>query len=57
MTWVVPAELEEIVYAAARDVVGEPALKSSTLSVAVVDRSKRYTSERDKLAAQGDRGW
>ncbi len=51
MTWVVPAELEEVVYAAARDVVGEPALKSPALTAAIVDRSKRYTSDRERLSA------
>ena len=51
MTWVVPTELEDIVYAAAASVVGEAAIKSSAVTAAIVDRSKRYTSERDRLAA------
>jgi ribosomal protein RSM22 (predicted rRNA methylase) len=55
MTWVVPAELEEVVLAAARDVVGDAALAPATLARSVVDRSKRYTSERDRLAAPTDR--
>jgi precorrin-6B methylase 2 len=55
MTWVVPTELEDIVYAAARDVVGQPALESPALRAAIVDRSKRYTSERDKLAVPANK--
>jgi len=55
MTWVVPVELEEAVYAAARDVVGEAPLATSALTAAIIDRSKRYTSERERLAAPSDR--
>lgn len=51
MTWVVPAELEEVVYAAAQNVVGEAPLATSALTAAIIDRSKRYTSDRDRLGA------
>ncbi len=55
MTWVVPQDLEEAVYAAARDVVGDAPLATAALTRAIVDRSKRYTSERDKLSAPSDK--
>jgi len=54
MTWVVPAELEEIVYAAARDVVGDEPLATAALTRAIIDRSRRYTSDRDRIAAPVD---
>lgn len=49
--WEVPDAIEEALWAAARrllpaDVVGGPAL-----TAAVVDRSRRYTSERERLAS------
>lgn len=53
MTWVVPAELEEVVYAAATGVVGE--ISAADLAAAIVDRSKRYTSDRDRLSAPADK--
>jgi ribosomal protein RSM22 (predicted rRNA methylase) len=55
MTWVVPAELEDAVYQAARDVVGDAALATPALTKAIIDRSKRYTSDRDRLATPPDR--
>lgn len=55
MTWVVPVELEEAVYAAARDVVGDAPLATAALTRAIVDRSKRYTSDRDALSTPVDR--
>jgi precorrin-6B methylase 2 len=54
MTWIVPVELEQAVYAAAREVVGDAPLATSALTKAIVDRSKRYTSERDRLAKPSD---
>ncbi|MCB9559235.1 MAG: hypothetical protein H6709_22600 [Kofleriaceae bacterium] len=53
MTWTVPAEVEDALWAATRrhlpaDVVGGPGL-----TAAVVDRSRRYTSDRDRLATPG----
>ena len=51
MTWVVPAALEDAVHAAAREVVGDAALATGALTRAIIDRSKRYTSDRDRLAA------
>lgn len=55
MTWVVPAELEQAVYAATRDVVGDAPLATAALTRAIVDRSKRYTSDRDKLSSPTDK--
>jgi ribosomal protein RSM22 (predicted rRNA methylase) len=55
MTWVVSAELEDVVYAAARDVVGDAPLASPALTAAIIDRSKRYTSDRDRLAAPSNK--
>lgn len=54
MTWVVPPDLEDAVYAAARTVVGDDALATPALMRAIVDRSKRYTSEREALARPAD---
>jgi precorrin-6B methylase 2 len=54
MTWVVPAELEAAVYGAAREVLGDAPLATAALTRAIVDRSKRYTSERDRLATPSD---
>jgi hypothetical protein len=50
---IVPPELEDAVRTAARDVLGEPALATPALTKAIVDRSKRYTSERERLSAKG----
>jgi ribosomal protein RSM22 (predicted rRNA methylase) len=55
MTWVVPAELEDVVLDAARAVVGDAALATGPLTRAIIDRSKRYTSDRTKLASPADR--
>src|SRR5216110_76318 len=55
MTWVVPAELEDAVYAATRDVIGDEPLAAGALNRAVIDRSKRYTSDREHLAKPADR--
>jgi ribosomal protein RSM22 (predicted rRNA methylase) len=51
MTWKVPVALEEAVRAAATAVVGAGPLGDAALATAVVDRSRRYTSEREALAA------
>ena len=51
----IPHELEDAVRTAARDIVGDAPLATSALTRAVVDRSKRYTSERDRLSAPTDR--
>ena len=48
----VPRELEDAIYAATRGVVGEATLATGPLTRAIVDRSRRYTSERDKLSAK-----
>jgi precorrin-6B methylase 2 len=50
MVWVVPEEIEEVVRAAARAVLGEAALATAALTRAILDRSRRYTSERDRPA-------
>lgn len=55
MIWVVPIELEEAVYAATRDVIGDEPLATSALTRAIVDRSKRYTSDRAALDTPVDR--
>lgn len=55
MNWVVPTDLEHAVYAATRDVVGDAPLATAALTRAIVDRSKRYTSERDKLSTPTDK--
>jgi precorrin-6B methylase 2 len=51
MAWIVPAELEEVVHAAARAALGDAPLTTAALTRAIVDRSRRYTSERDRPAA------
>jgi precorrin-6B methylase 2 len=51
MRWIVPDELEAAVHAAARTVLGETPLATAPLVQAIVDRSRRYTSERDRPAA------
>src|SRR5262249_2649947 len=51
MAWIVPDELEDVVHAATRATLGEAPLATSALIKAVVDRSRRYTSERDRPAA------
>jgi precorrin-6B methylase 2 len=48
MAWVVPAELEEVVQGATRTVLGDAPLATSALVRAIIDRSRRYTSERDR---------
>jgi ribosomal protein RSM22 (predicted rRNA methylase) len=55
MTWIVPIELEQAVLAAAREVVGDAPLAASALHRAVIDRSERYTSDRERLARPIDR--
>ena len=55
MIWVVPIELEHAVLAAARAVLGDAPLAAAALHRAIVDRSERYTSERDRLAKPADR--
>src|SRR5438067_7458894 len=54
MTWVVPVELEDAVRAAAREIVGDAALADGPLARAITDRSRRYTSERERLAKPAD---
>src|SRR4051812_2339070 len=49
----VPVELENVVLAAARAVLGDT-LATGALAKAIVDRSQRYTSDRDRLAAPRD---
>ncbi|CAN5709095.1 hypothetical protein BH11MYX1_BH11MYX1_57230 [soil metagenome] len=53
--WVVPSELEDAVLAATRAVLGDGPLAPARLHAAVIDRSERYTSDRDKLAKPADR--
>jgi hypothetical protein len=51
MAWVVPAELEDIVHAVVREALGDAPLATPALTRAIIDRSKRYTRERDRPAA------
>jgi ribosomal protein RSM22 (predicted rRNA methylase) len=51
MAWTVPAALEDAVHAAARAALGESALTTAALIRAIVDRSRRYTTERDRPPA------
>jgi ribosomal protein RSM22 (predicted rRNA methylase) len=48
----VPRELEDAVYAATASIVGDAALATAPLTRAIVDRSKRYTSDRDRLSGK-----
>ena len=50
----VPQALEDAAWDAARAELGDAPLADAALARAVVDRSARYTSERDKLAAPSD---
>ena len=54
-TWIVPIELEQAVLVAAREVLGDAPLAASALHRAVIDRSERYTSDRERLARPPDR--
>jgi hypothetical protein len=51
MVWIVPDELEDVVRAATRAALGEAPLATAALTRAIIDRSLRYTSERDRPAA------
>src|SRR5262245_34339219 len=51
MAWIVPDELEEVVHAAARAALGDGPLATAALTRAIIDRSLRYTSDRDRPAA------
>ncbi|HEY5936317.1 MAG TPA: small ribosomal subunit Rsm22 family protein [Kofleriaceae bacterium] len=51
----VPVGLEQAIHDATRAVVGEAALATGPLVRAIVDRSRRYTSERAELARPADR--
>ena len=51
MAWIVPADLEDVVHAAARAAVGDAPLATAALTRSIIDRSRRYTSERDRPAA------
>ncbi len=52
---IVPVALEDAVRDATRVALGEAVLGASSLRAAVEDRSRRYTSERDRLAAPKDK--
>src|SRR5882724_10837024 len=51
MAWIVPDDLEDVVRDAARAALGDAPLATSALTAAIIDRSRRYTSERDRPAA------
>jgi ribosomal protein RSM22 (predicted rRNA methylase) len=54
MMYVVPPALEAALHAAARAELGAAPLAPAALHRAIVDRSRRYTSDRDRLAAATD---
>jgi ribosomal protein RSM22 (predicted rRNA methylase) len=47
--------LEDAVLAATREVIGDAPLQTAPLTRAIIDRSRRYTSERDRLSQPADR--
>lgn len=51
MVWIVPSEVEEAIHAATRAALGDAPLATAPLTRAIVDRSRRYTSERDRPAS------
>lgn len=51
MAWIVPDDLEDALWLAARTVVGDASLAPRALHQAILDRSRRYTSDRDQLSA------
>jgi ribosomal protein RSM22 (predicted rRNA methylase) len=50
MTWSVPAAIEDALWEAARRQLPPELIGGAGLTAAVVDRSRRYTSDRDRLA-------
>jgi precorrin-6B methylase 2 len=50
----VPIELEAAIRDALRAVLGDAVLATGALTKAIVDRSQRYTSDRDRLSAPRD---
>jgi ribosomal protein RSM22 (predicted rRNA methylase) len=52
--WIVPREIEEAVRGAAERELGQAVTSGAALTRAVVDRSRRYTSERERLAEAAD---
>jgi SAM-dependent methyltransferase len=50
VAWIVPTEVEEVIHAATRAALGDAPLATAPLTRAIVDRSRRYTSERDRSA-------
>jgi hypothetical protein len=52
VAWIVPRALEDAVYAAAREVLGD-VLGIAALTRAITLRSERYTSDREHLATTG----
>jgi ribosomal protein RSM22 (predicted rRNA methylase) len=52
---VVPPAVEDALYTAARNKLGDATLATAALTKAIVDRSERYTSDRDRLSAPRDR--
>lgn len=54
MIWDVPIDIEDAVLAAAREVIGEAALTTKALVPAILDRSARYTTDRNRLSNASD---
>ena len=55
MSWTVPPAIEDALYTAAAMRLTAATLRPSALHAAIVDRSKRYTSDRDALSAPSNR--
>jgi ribosomal protein RSM22 (predicted rRNA methylase) len=51
VVWIVPDELEDVVRAATRAALGDAPLATAALTAAILDRSRRYTSERGRPPA------
>jgi len=54
MTWSCPASIEDALWAAAAEVLGDPPLAPRRLREAIIERSRLYTSERELLAQPSD---
>ena len=54
MTFSIPTEVEDVLHAATASALPAALLMPAALTAAVVDRSRRYTSERDRLATPAD---
>ena len=53
--WTIPARIEDALWRAAREVLGEAPLGIARLRAAIIERSRLYTSERERLGDPSDR--